>query len=184
MWFEKGDCWGHRLSSVRPSKSRFSLSSNFQDNGISLRSTLFHGLESRSQKKRALEMVFIGHDWWSFFYDRWWMMHFWFRWDVTCSPQWERAERGWRRQWGRTGHRSAEHVYFCIPVFFLSVFLYFCIQCSLQFLCISIFVSTGGKSFDQLKLIKHMNFVLLSGKTRGKLNCIMFKGALVLGLAY
>ena len=61
-------------------------------------------------------------------------------------------------------------------------FLYFCI--SLQFLCTSIFVSTGGKSFDQLKLIKHVNFVLLSGKTRGKLNCIMFKGALVLGLAY
>ena len=71
--------------------------------------------------------------------------------------------------------------------FSIFAFLYFCIsvfQCSLQFLCISIFVSTGGKSFDQLKLIKHMNFVLLSGKTRGKLSCIMFKGALVLGLAY
>ena len=88
------------------------------------------------------------------------------------------------------GAQATDQLNMYISVFLYSsifAFLNICIsvfQCSLQFLCTSIFVSTGGKSFDQLKLIKHVNFVLLSGKTRGKLSCIMFKGVLVLCLAY
>ena len=135
-------------------------------------------------RKRALEMVFIGHDWWLFFMivDEWCIFGFVEMWPVHHNGNGQSEDED-----ANEGAQAADQLNMCISVFQYFSFLYFCIsvfQCSLQFLCTSIFVSTGGKSFDQLKLIKHVNFVLLSGKTRGKLSFIMFKGVLVLGLAY
>ena len=117
----------------------------------------------------------------------WWLMNYAFLVLLRCDLFTTMGTGRARMKTPMRAHRPPISWTYVFLHFSIFAFLYFCIsvfQCSLQFLCISIFVSTGGKSFDQLKLIKHVNFVLLSGKTRGKLSCIMFKGALVLGLAY
>ena len=140
---------------------------------------LYFMASSRSQKKELLKwfllVMTVGH----FFMnvDEWCIFGFVEMWPVHHNGNGQSEDED-----ANEGAQAADQLNMCI-----SVILYFRIsvfQCSLHFLCTSIFVSTGGKSFDQLKLKKHVNFVLLLGKTRGKLSCIMFKGALVLGMAY